>query len=90
VLESPQEDWMVSGMILAIWQHRRRIDQLLARLDAPGRSAVDAAVTALIDGSLDAGTLVARMSDGARPGEGRVRQLVELLAPDPPGNRGER
>ena len=73
-------------MILAIYQHRRRIDQLLARLDTPCRSSVEAAVTALIDGTLDAGTLVARMGEGARPGEGRMRQLVELLAPNPLGD----
>ena len=44
------EEWMVPAMILAIYQHRRRISQLLNRLDDPHRQTVEAAVTALAAG----------------------------------------
>src|SRR4051794_25644325 len=80
--EWPDHEWMLSGVILAIYQPRRRIDQLLSRLTPPRRSSVEAAVAALLEGSLDAATLVTHVRDGARVGEGRMQQLVNLLAPD--------
>jgi hypothetical protein len=77
------EDWMVPAMILAVYQHRRRISQLLQRLDDPQRAAVEAAVTALSEGTVDAATLLAKLGEGVREGEGRMHQLTELLELEP-------
>ena len=57
------EDWMVPAMILAIYQHRRRISVLLDRLDDPQRGVVEAAVSALDDGTVDPATLLAGTRD---------------------------
>src|ERR1700694_4819701 len=79
------EDWMVPAMILAVYQHRRRISQLLNRLDGPHRAAVEAAVGALADGTIDPATLLAEVSQGVREGEGqsRMHQLIQLLELEP-------
>ena len=77
------EDWMVPAMILAVYQHRRRVAQLLNRLDDRRRAAVEAAVGALAEGTVDAATLLAKLSEGVRDGEGRMHQLIQLLETEP-------
>lgn len=77
------EDWMVPAMILAIYQHRRRISQLLNCLDDPRRAAVESAVAALAEGKLDAAALLAKLSEGVRDGEGRMHLLIKLLETEP-------
>lgn len=81
------EDWMVPAMILAIYQHRRRISVLLDRLDDPQRGVVEAAVSALDDGTVDPATLLAKVSQGIRDGEDRLHQLIQLLEPEPARQR---
>lgn len=77
------EDWMVPAMILAIYQHRRRISVLLDRLDDPQRGVVEAAVSALDDGTVDPATLLAKVGQGVRDGQDRLHQLIQLLEPEP-------
>jgi len=74
---------MVPAMVLAVYQHRRRISQLLNRLDDPRRAAVEAAVAALAEGTVDAATLLAKLSEGVRDGEDRMHQLIALLETEP-------
>ena len=76
---------MVPAMILAVYQHRRRISQLLDRLDDPHRCVVEAAVSALTDGTVDAATVLAKVGQGVREGEGqgRMHQLIQLLGLEP-------
>jgi hypothetical protein len=81
------EDWMVPAMILAIYQHRRRISVLLDRLDDPQRGVVEAAVSALADGTVDPATLLAKVAEGIRDGEDRMHQLIRLLEPEPARHR---
>jgi hypothetical protein len=79
------EEWMVPAMVLVVYQHRRRISQLLNRLDVPLRGAVEAAVSALAEGRVDAATVLAELSEGVCEGEGRVHHLIELLEMEPFG-----
>jgi hypothetical protein len=73
------EDWMIPAMILAIYSHRRRISQLLNRLDDPSRTAVESVVAALIEEKVDAAVVLTRLTKGVCDGEGRMHQLIELL-----------
>ena len=76
---------MVPAMILAVSQHRRRIAQLLNRLDDPHRRVVEAAVAALADGTVDPATFLAKVGQGVREGDSRARmhQLIQLLELQP-------
>jgi hypothetical protein len=78
--EPPIQEWMVPALILAVYQHRRRIDKLLTRVRPSRRPAIEMAVSALLQGTVDVATLVARITEGARDGDGRVQTLVEMLA----------
>jgi hypothetical protein len=78
--DSPIQEWMVPALILAIYQHRRRIDELLSRLGPARRTAIEMAVAALLDGTMDVATLVARITEGCHDDSRRVQMLVEMLA----------
>ena len=78
--DSPIQEWMVPALIIAIYQHRRRIDELLTRLGPARRPAVETTVSALLDGTVDVATLVARLTEGRRDDDRRVQMLVEMLA----------
>jgi hypothetical protein len=78
--DSQIQEWMVPGLILAIYQHRRRIDELLTRVGPSRRPAIEMAVSALLDETVDVTTLVAHITESCRDGDRRVQMLVEMLA----------
>lgn len=74
------DDVMVSGIILAVVEHRRRIAKLLDRLDGERRALVEISVAALEEGTVDVATLLARFHDGATcAGSNRSRTGHEAL-----------
>jgi hypothetical protein len=78
-LDSQIQEWMVPALVVAIYQHRRRIDELLTRVGPARRTAVEMSVSALLDGTVDVTTLVARITESCRDGDRRVQTLVEML-----------
>lgn len=74
------DDVLVPGIILAVVEHRRRIARLLDRLDRGHRAIVEAGVTALERGSLDAATLLARFHERLRAGDDNLDALMAEIS----------
>jgi hypothetical protein len=70
------DDVTVSGIILTIVEHRRRIARLLDRLDGERRVMVEISVAALEEGTVDVATLLARFHDRLRAEDGGTEGLV--------------
>jgi hypothetical protein len=73
------EDWTVAAVILAVIEHRRKIARMLSRLDELQRHVVETGVAALEDGTVDVATLLVRLSERLREGDGQLQMLVDEL-----------
>jgi hypothetical protein len=69
----------LSGIVVAIEQHRRQMATLLKDLDRLERVVVSAGALALAEGRTNASTLVTDLADRLRLDDARLERLTERL-----------